>query len=236
MRRFALFVFVLGVLLPAVPAGATVLPCILATLHNYDASGFACTEGSLMFSNFSFSDSGSAALPDDNAVEVVPLSDGFDFRAPLTAPAGSNLDVILRYTITELALCPNCGITGASLDMAGFSVTGGADIDIADTLCFGSVFTVGGACSGKLVSLNVFDNAGGVKASDSFTGRTPFGVVGVLNDVSLAGGGASANVSLVGQEVSQFSVPPVPELGTLPLVIAGAGIMLAGYVKRRRRG
>jgi hypothetical protein len=50
MGRFVLFVFVLSVLLAAVAAA---VPCMLATLHNYDSSGFACTEGSLMFSSFS---------------------------------------------------------------------------------------------------------------------------------------------------------------------------------------
>jgi hypothetical protein len=235
MRRFALFVFVLGVLLAAVPAGAAVVPCVLATLDKYDASGLACTEGSLLFSNFSFSDSGSAALPGDNAVEVVPLSDGFDFQAAFTAPAGNNLDVILRYTISELALCPSCGITGASVSMAGSGESGGGAIDIADTLCLGGVFTSGGACTGKLVSLNVFDNAGGLKASDSFIGTTPFGVVGVVKDISLEGRGGSGSVPLIGQEVTQFSAAPVPETGALPLVLAGGGIMLAGFVRRRRR-
>jgi hypothetical protein len=234
MGRNVLCVFVLGVLLCAMRAGAAVVPCVVATLHNYDASGFACTEGSLLFSNFSFSDSGSAALPDDKAVEVEPLRDGFDFEGPFTASAGSSLDVILRYTISELALCPSCGITGASLAMAGFGSSGGGAVDIADTLCLGRVFTPDGACAGKLVSLNVFDNAGVVKAGDSLTGNAPFGVVGVVKDITLEGGGGSASVSLIDQEASQFSVAPAPEMGTLLLALAGGGMMLAGRSVTKR--
>jgi len=236
MRRFALFAFVLGVLLAAEPAGAAVVPCVLATLHSYDASGFACTEGSLQFSNFSFSDSGSGVVPEDSGVEVEPLGDGFDFEGPFTVPAGSNLDVILRYAVTELALCPSCGITGASLAMAGYGETGGGAIDIAETDCFGGGFTAGGVCVGKEESLNVFDNEVGVKASDTFSGSTPFGEVGVVKEITLKGGRGTASVSLIGEEVSQFSVVGVPEAGTVGLVVAGGGIMLWGYVKRRRRG
>ena len=224
MKRI-LLALVLSALAGAI-AGAAPLACILETLKNYDVPGFTCTEGGLLFSDFSFTHSGSVAL-DDSAVEVVPLGDGFDFDAPFTAGAGMNLDVILRYTVRALN---GSFFTSDTLAMAGFGVSGTGAIDIAETICVGAPFTAGGVCPTSVAMLNVFDNSGGFQASSSVTFGSSPTVLGATKDIAIAGGNGSASTSLVDNQISQFSAPPVSEPGTWIMMGGGVVAYIIGLV------
>src|SRR5215831_12314400 len=181
-------------LLFAAAANGSVLPCIVASLHSYDASGFSCSEGDLVFSNFRFSESGNAPALADGSISVDPLTDGFEFQAPFTAAAGTSLDLLIGYTISTVDQ-----ISLASLNMAGFGVSAGGAVDIAETLCVGAAFA-GATCPTFVRTLNVFDNSGGMQASDSVSFLTMPQTLGILKDIAITGGTGSASISLFDNE------------------------------------
>jgi|SRR5215471_1391454 len=231
MRHHRLFL----ALLFSAAANASVLPCVVASLHSYNASGFSCSEGDLVFNNFRFSESGNAPALADGSVSVDPLADGFDFQAPFTAAAGTSLDVLIGYTITTVDQ-----ITLESLSMAGFGVSGGGSVDIAETLCVGAAFA-GANCPTFVRSLNVFDNSGGMQASDSVSFLTQPSTLGILKDIAITGGGGSASLSLFDNEtvaITPFGAPggDTPEPKPRLLILCGlAGIAIRVFKRRPKR-
>jgi hypothetical protein len=215
-------------------AQASVLPCILANLHGYDTSGFACSEGNLTFSNFTFTDSGNALpLLVDTDVEVTPLSDGFDFTAAFSAPTGTALDVVIGYTVMV-----NPGMfTADQLTMAGFGISGTGSIDIAETVCVGAAFTPSHTCPTTEQMLNVFDNSGGFVPSASTSFSTSPTVLGIIKDLSVVGGTglSSAQVSLV-DNVTPFSTSGPPVADAPPFLLVGSGLAaVSSWFKKRRK-
>jgi hypothetical protein len=214
--------------LAAATSGAVTLPCPVSALAAYDAAGFSCSEGPLSFSNFSFSATGTTApLITDGTVEVIPETDGFDFQAAFSAPSGTSFDAVLGYTVM---ISPG-SFTADQLVMAGFGISGSGSIDISETVCVGALFDPSHRCPATTVSLNVFDNSGGFKASDSssFAPATP-STLGIIKDLSVVGGTglSSAQVSLV-DNVTPFAAVPVPETSTFALL--GAALIACALVR-----
>ena len=210
-------------------AAASTLPCAVASLSSYDASGFSCAESGLTFSNFRFLASGTAALPADGSVELTPLADGFDFTAPFTASAGTALDITIEYVVSDPA-----GILGDQLSIAGFGASGSGALDLAETVCPGAVLT----CAAPLASLNVFDNATGFQSAAAVTFAAPQSAIGIVKDLSLTGGSglSSAAVSLI-DNATPFAAsgpPPVPEPGAA-LLIGLCLLTLAARWRKLRR-
>lgn len=206
---------------------AVTVPCTTASLHVYDTSGFSCSEGSEIFSNFLFSDAGTDnPLPTDNSVIVTPLVNGLEFDVGFLAPAGLTVDAVIRYNVT----ISSGTLTGDSLAIAGFGQSGSGALDVAESVCVGGLFNGSGVCAPPAFtdSLNVFDNSGGFKQSDSVTFSAT--TVDVVKDISLTGGtSGSANLSLVDNVMPLASA--VPEPATLTLV----GLALAGLVWAKRK-
>jgi hypothetical protein len=224
MNRFAKLIVLCAILLTA--AQATSLPCLISTLNNYDAAGFSCSEGPLTFSNFTFSDTGSALpLLHDLDVHVAPQADGFDFQASFSAPSGTSLDVLIGYTV----MVDPGFFLGDSLTMAGFAISGTGSIDIAESVCVGAAF-IGAFCPGTLQTLHVFDGPGGFIATDSIALSGEPVILGIIKDLSVTGGTglSAAQVSLV-DNVTPFHVEPVPEVMTWLLSASGlVGIGISG--------
>jgi len=221
MRKTLLMLFLL-----TAAAHASVLPCVVASLHTYDASSFSCSEGDLIFSDFRFGESGNAPALADGSITVDPLTDGFEFQGAFTAAAGTSLDILIGYTISTVDQ-----ISLARLDMAGFGVSLGGAIDIAETLCVGAAFN-GASCPTVTRSLNVFDNASGVQADDSLNFLTQPSTLGVVKDISLVGGGGSASLSLLDNltvAITPFGGPggDTPEPGSYWLIGGGLLVLLS---------
>jgi hypothetical protein len=193
-----------GIALLLVSAAGAEPLCTTATMDVYDSPGFACSIDGMLFSNFQYTVTGTAApLPGDMAVLVMPLVNGFSFQAPFAAPAGTTLDALISYGVSA----PD-GIAGEGLAMEGFGITGTGAIDIAETVCLGSFFP---ACP-TTASLNVFDNASGFLDNDSVSFIPPELMLGIVKDISVLGGSgfSSGNVSLV----DNLTFPPGTPRGT----------------------
>jgi hypothetical protein len=223
--KYLLHAAVLGVFAVNL-AHASALACVAASLHTYDVAGFTCSEAGLTFSNFSFADSGTVTpLLTDSAVQMDPVSTGFDITAPFMAPSGANLDVLIRYTVTG-------NITGDSLAMAGFAVSGNGSIAIAESLCLGAGFNGANCPTNNVKMLSTFDNSGGIKASDAASFNPSISTLGVAKDLTASGGtGASqASVSLV-DNLTTGRVATVPE----PEYYLCAGLALVLLARLRKR-
>ena len=217
--------------------------CTTATLAVYDTPAFSCSLGALTFSSFQFSTVGTAApLPAAGAVLVIPINDGgsqgLSFQGPFGAGAGKQVDVAISFAITS----DSPVIKGDALAIEGFGTSGGGSVQVTESMCVGAVPSSSGSCggSGGTMSLDVFDNSGGIKAFDSVS-FSPVSVLAVSKDVMVQGGAAgtdsSAGVSLVINTVpgvpTTRSGGDVPEPSSLLLFGPGFGAILLRLLLRR---
>jgi hypothetical protein len=210
MRKLILLVLVMFGLSSVGMAGA----CGVGTMASY--LGTSCTIGSLTFSNFSYSSAsfgGATAVP-AAGVTVTPITGsevGFEFEAPWIVSSAQGLDSTIDYTVTG-------PITDLILSMAGYGITDGGDVSVAET------------SATPPLSLLVFDNSTGSLASDSVTGLS-LTTLTVTKDIAVLGNGGTAGLSIVNNE---FSTGSVPEPASMLLL--GSGLLaLAGYARRRKQ-
>jgi hypothetical protein len=204
-------------LLLAIPSAGWAGACGNATLAAYDAPGFSCTIGPLLFSSFSYSSSasGGAIAPPDSGINVLPVTlggeSGFQFSGAFLASSNQTADGVIGYSVT----CQGCNLTDWLLSMvAGATGTGSASV-------------VEVATNGQ--SLFTFVGGGTNILSDSGT-FTAGPTTGVTKDIGVSGGTAgAAHLSVVD---NLWSTSAVPEPGTLAMF--GSGIIGIAVILRRK--
>jgi hypothetical protein len=172
-------------------------------------AGFSCTVGSLTFSNFGYSGTGTAAGNYDENVGVTPVNDangaGFDFNPAMSAGPNEVGDEQISFTVTgsvdDVYIAFNGGFTGTGVSTFSEQLNGSVIASLSNPP---PVFS----------------------AHDTFPVITS---INVLKDLNVRGGtDGSASIS---DMKNQFSSPAVPEPATL--VMMGSG--LVGFATRLRR-
>ncbi|PWU05433.1 MAG: hypothetical protein C5B51_14315 [Terriglobia bacterium] len=208
-------------------------------MASYESLASGCAIDGVTFSMFSFSSSGSQQpLPSASDVQVQVINDpsgpGLMFIGPFGAGAGLSLDALISFIITGTA------ITGEALAMEGFGQSGDGSVQVAESVCEGSL-SPGGKCSGPVGTLNVFDNAAGVQSFDSIT-FAPVTSVAITKNIIVQGGTtgtmSSAGVSAVINTVPGGGGGPgggnVPEPDSL--ITLGSGLVITALLLRKRLG
>lgn len=200
--------------------------CSPAKFNVYDQAGFTCTEvvngSDITFEDFNVSIVDGSGVS-DSSIQVVPLNGGLAFEDGFSASSGQTLDLIIRYT--ELSLQ---GFTSDSLAIEGFGQSGNGSVDIAESVCVGALFNGSGICPTNVASLNVFDNAGGVKASDSTL--LSANILDIVKDTSIVG---PAQVSIIDNVTLTGAAVPEPS-AMIPIIIGLTLIFFMWPSKRHK--
>ena len=214
MKRVSLLI--VAVVL-AIPSAVWASACGNATLAAYDAPGFSCTIGPLLFSSFSYSSSASGGgfAPPDSGINVLPVTlageSGLQFSGGFLASSNQTADGVIGYSVT----CQGCNLTDWLLSMvAGATGTGSASaVEVASNGQSLLTFVGGGT--------NILSDSG------AFTGGS---TAVVTKDIGVSGGtSGAAHLSVVD---NLWSTSAVPEPGTLALF--GSAIIGIGAILRRK--
>jgi len=196
--------------------------CTDGTIADYTAANFTCTIGDKVFSDFSFTITGSGSL---TSFLIQPFisgnEEGFNFVGGYAVgPGPALLDVFIDYKVATIDGSATIG--DALLEVAGAGVTGGAGVvSVVENLCLGGTFP--GCVGGTLATLQVVGNGSQIINFD------PVSSLHANKDILLyaSGEGSFAFASRVTNGFSQ-----VPEPASLGLL--GAGFVFGGYLLRRK--
>ena len=219
------------------------LACQTGQMSMYDASGFSCTLGGILFSNFSYANTNPP--PTESQVTVVPTTDTsgdvtLQFDGAFSAGAGDSTSVSIAYT--AMASAPI--MTGQSLAMTGFGQNGNGSVDIGESICLGGMFAKTGHCGGTGEdSISVFDfSSTDMRTFDSVAFNPAQSEISVVKNIAINGGAMGTNASATVSEVFNTTMTgggggttgggQVPEPNTV--VMMASGLLLSALAWRRR--
>jgi hypothetical protein len=213
--------------------------CAASALNAYLPSGFSCTEGDFLFSNFTYTASNN--LPPASAVNVAPVMDstdvGFDLFGAWQSGAGASSDAVLSYEVSTSD--KSLFLAGQTVSLISYGASGAnANAQIVEGVC-----TTQPSGSGQCAtpySLDAFYNANGTaKQSASVTFASPSATVFVTKNIITGGDSGSAAISEF-ENTSQISGGgggpgggPAPEPGSM--LMLGSGLVFTSLAIRRRR-
>lgn len=200
----------------------------VTTLADLIATGGTVVDGDKVFSNFSYSGTGSAPSAAD--VNVQPFTNamgdyGIEFTSAFTASGGGFADSAISYQVTVTD--PHFKIDDASAISTGTAVNGGF-WDVGETLVNGTT---------SLGTLTTFEDSGpggGSKPTDHIT-FSPVGSILVVKDVGVhasSKNGGFADLSVLDQNFSQTAIPEQETWAMMALGFAGLGVL--GYRRAQR--
>jgi hypothetical protein len=198
----------------------------------YFGSGYSCQIGDLLFSNFSYTASGTnpissnqitvdAVGPTGTGASINFADIGLSFHAPWSAGPGQTTDGTIDFTVSALG-------TGTLLSDLGLAQTSGvAGTGTASVIERGCGPAPCNATGGSYYVLTFqTGSADDAQGETSFNGQCS---VSVEKDIAVNGGNAFAGISVVQDTFSQ----PAPEPVSMGLM--GGGLALLGVVRLRRR-
>jgi len=201
---------------------ATTTTCPRMSTSSYLETSFACTSGSLLFSDFSYQGTGQGSNP--SSVSIAPLStpddEGFQFSGGWSVQSqngvSSSEDSQIGYTVQH----PGGLIDSLSLSFSSV-VTGTGSASVTEQFCLGApVNSCPQATEGSVAVTN---------PGSGFSDRAFFaGVesVGILDSVTVTSGmSGTASISNFGNTFSS----PEP----LSFVLLGTGLLGIALMRRR---
>lgn len=226
LKKFSLLT-IFGLAISATAAFATPA-CSSNVTDNgatYFGGGYSCTIGDLLFSNFTYTPSGSnPLLANQITVDAVTGPNiGLSFNGPWSAAAGMTTDGTIDFTVTALSggdIINDFGLAQTS------GVVGNGSASVAENGCPGA----GCDATGGSIYVLTFQ-ANGERSAQGETTFTPASVVDVEKDISVSGNTGYATISVVQDTFSQLSQCPEP----MSLGFIGGGLALLGAVRLRRR-
>jgi len=208
-----------AIMLSSVAVGATVV-CDTGAINDVTVAGASCTEGNLLFSNFSVSASGFIVQPvvgigNAGAGTGVVGSEvllGFELAGVGAGSTANGVgDILLQYEATG-------GIAGVDISLQATPLVSGGSITITEVVC--TVAFVGNSCGGTTLA-NIFVTSSGQAATASafFATTTP---VFIKKDISF--------INATTSEFTNSQLTPEP----MTFSLMGAGLLGLGIFGRRR--
>lgn len=188
----------------------------------YFSAGYSCTIGNLLFSDFSYTASGTNPIS-ASQITVDTVTDdgiGLSFHAPWTAAAGMTTDGTIDFQVSVL----NGGNLLEDFGLAQTSgVSGDGSASVAENGCGPAPCD---ATGGSIYVLTFQDS--GARSAQGETTFSPVSSVDVEKDISVNGNTGFATISVVQDTFSQVPEP-------LSMGLMGGGLAIVGLFGVRRR-
>lgn len=188
----------------------------------YFGGGYSCQIGDLLFSNFSYTGSGTNPISAGQITVDTVTNDGIglSFHAPWTAAAGMTSDGTIDFTVTALS-------GGNVLEDFGLAQTSGVSGDGSASVAENGCGPAPCLATGGSIYVLTFQDSG-ARSAQGETTFSPVSSVEVEKDISVNGNTGFATISVVQDTFSQ-----VPEPVSMGLM--GGGLALIGLSRLRRK-